>query len=212
MASPTPLPAGSGVFERLGQGMSVMLMPLGVEATRLPFRTLVRALADVPQSPMTPESAHRHQIASLLFTSLIRGSEKCKTLARSIIPNTVAPLVPASNFVEAATLASEKHPAEDEDEDPPQALLSALLGNLAMAMRSRSISRERGERDMRDWDRVIVAYLVILSAWAWDSPIAVKDILEEGGIMTVVWLLFGHLSMCAYGPSSLWSLCPKARA
>ncbi|KAG9049606.1 hypothetical protein FS837_009806 [Tulasnella sp. UAMH 9824] len=167
MASPTPLPAGS-------------------EVTRLPFRTLVRALADVPQSPMTPESAHRHQIASLLFTSLIRGSEKCKTLARSIIPNTVAPLAPASNFVEAATLASEKHPAEDDDEDPPQALLSALLGNLAMAMRSRSISRERGERDMRDWDRVIVAYLVILSAWAWDSPIAVKDILEEGGIMTVL--------------------------
>ncbi|KAG8967891.1 hypothetical protein FRC05_001856 [Tulasnella sp. 425] len=167
MASPTPLPAGS-------------------EITRLPFRILVRALADIPQSPMTPESAHRHQIAALLFTSLIRGSEKCKTLARSIIPNTVAPLAPASNFVEAATLASEKHPVEDEDDDPPQALLSTLLGNLAMSMRSRSISRERGERDMRDWDRVIVAYLVILSAWAWDSSIAVKDILEEGGIMTVL--------------------------
>lgn len=175
-----------------------MLISVDVEVTRLPFRILVRALADVPQSPMTPESAHRHQIAALLFTSLVRGSEKCKTLARSIIPNTVAPLAPASNFVEAATLSSEKHPVEDEDDDPPQALLSTLLGNLAMSMRSRSISRERGEQDMRDWDRVIVAYLVILSAWAWDSPIAVKDILEEGGIMTVVCRLSDHLGISAY--------------
>lgn len=129
---------------------------------------------------MTPESAHRHQIASLMFTSLIRSSDKCKTLARSVIPNVVAPPVVLFNP------ETEKPPIPDEDEDPPQALLPTLLGNLAMAARSRSIAREKGDADMREWDRVIVAYLIILSAWAWDSPIAVKDILEEGGIMTVV--------------------------
>lgn len=130
---------------------------------------------------MTPEAAHRHQISSLLFTSLIRGSDKCKTLARSVIPNVVAPL---PVFFNPET--GEKPPIPDDDDDPPAALLPSLLGNLALALRSRSISREKGDRDMRDWDRVIVAYLIILSAWAWDSPLAVKDILEEGGIMQVV--------------------------
>ncbi|KAG8903196.1 hypothetical protein FRB99_003608 [Tulasnella sp. 403] len=164
----------------LGEMATPAPLPEGAEVTRFPFRTLVRALSDTPQAPMSPESAHRHVIASLLFTSLIRSSEKCKTLARSVIPSVIAP---PTVFLEPG---QEKPPLPSEDDDPPQALLPSLLGNLAMAVRSRSIAREKGERDMREWDRIIVGYLIILTAWAWDSPIAVKDILEEGGVMTVL--------------------------
>lgn len=155
---------------------------------------------------MSPELAHRHQIASLLFTSLIRSSEKCKTLARSIIPSVVASHDPSAVPVTPAQLFSPMdHPPSsatapqgpprsaqappvtvDDDEDPPQALLSTVSECLAMALRSRSISRERGDPDLREWDRVLVGYLILLSAWVWDSPIAVKDLLEEGGVMTVV--------------------------
>ncbi|KAG9002818.1 hypothetical protein FRB94_003621 [Tulasnella sp. JGI-2019a] len=180
MASPTPLPAGS-------------------EVTRFPFRALVRALSETPQAPMIPELAHRHQIASLLFTSLIRSSEKCKTLARSIIPAVVGsqdpPAVPATS---ATFFSPMDHPpppstqtpvaatVDGDEEDPPQGLLSTVSECLAMALRSRSIAREKGDRDLREWDRVLVGYLILLSAWVWDSSIAVKDLLEEGGVMTVL--------------------------
>ncbi|KAG8862622.1 hypothetical protein FRB96_001181 [Tulasnella sp. 330] len=187
MASPTPLPTGS-------------------EVTRFPFRTLVRALSETPQAPMSPELAHRHQIASLLFTSLIRSSEKCKTLARSIIPSIIAShdhsaviVTPTELFSPMdhpqptvsnphGPLQSTQAPAvtADEEEDPPQGLLSTVSECLAMALRSRSIARERGDQDLREWDRVLVGYLILLSAWVWDSPIAVKDLLEEGGVMTVL--------------------------
>ena len=130
--------------------------------------------------PMEPGTAHRHQIAGLLFTALIRSSEKCKAVARSIVPNTVAPPV---LFLDPNT---EKPPIPEDDDDPPQPLLPSILGNLAMATRSRAIAREKGDDDMREWDRVSVAYLIVLSAWVWDNPVAVKDLLEEGGIMTMV--------------------------
>lgn len=144
----------------------------------------MRALSDIPQAPMTPESAHRHQIASLLFTSLIRSSEKCKTLARSIIPSVVA--APVVLFNDPQGQSQGPPPKSDEEEEPPQGLLSTLSDGLTMSLRSRSISREKGEPDLREWDRVLVAYLILLSSWVWDCPVAVKDLLEEGGVMTVV--------------------------
>lgn len=75
---------------------------------------------------------------------------------------------------------------DDDDDDPPQSLLATILGSFAIATRSRAISREKGDDDLREWDRVVVAYLIVLSAWVWESPISVKQVLEEGGIMGVV--------------------------
>ncbi|KAG8921299.1 hypothetical protein FRC02_000324 [Tulasnella sp. 418] len=182
----------------LGEMANPPPLPSGTETVRHPFRTLVKALSDTPQPPMTPQAAHRTQLASLLFTSLIRSSDKCKALARSIVPSVVAVMptsTPSNNFFtpadgppinEKAALKAAEKADDDDDDDEQQPLLSAILGSLAIAIRSRGISREKGDTDLREWDRVIVAYLIIISGWAWESSVTVKDVLEEGGIMSVL--------------------------
>lgn len=76
--------------------------------------------------------------------------------------------------------------AEDDD-DPPQSLLAHLVGSLALMFRARVIAREQSSvSEMTDWDRVLVAYLCLLSVWCWDYDKGVKEILEEGGALGLV--------------------------
>jgi hypothetical protein len=95
-------------------------------------------------------------------------------------------------------------PAAHDDDDPPQSLLATLVGCVALALRSRGQAKEllmhlqQGQPEgaplpsaddvETEWDRVIIAYLSILCTWAWDDPVAVTEILVEGGALGVVCL------------------------
>lgn len=54
-------------------------------------------------------------------------------------------------------------------------------------LRSRAIAREQGSvLEITEWDRVLVAYLCLVSVWCWDYEKGVKEILEEGGALGLV--------------------------
>ena len=72
----------------------------------------------------------------------------------------------------------------DSDSDDSPRLVSVLVGNVHLAFRERGRARSAGGR--RAWDRVIVALLVALSGWMWDSPAGVRDFFGEGGGLQVV--------------------------
>ncbi|KDQ20259.1 hypothetical protein BOTBODRAFT_27675 [Botryobasidium botryosum FD-172 SS1] len=166
--------AGLGMFENfvsfepdsIPMILTSMTATSEEEAARpTPSMLILRALTNLPLSPLTPQGSLRIILASHLFTSLIRSSEPAKSNARGVIPP----------------------PEYGDDDDQPPALLSVLLGSLALSFRSRSLAREQGHtRETREWDRIIVAYLIILSVWCWESPASVREVLEEGGSLGVL--------------------------
>ena len=129
-------------------------------------------------------------LATLLFSHLLRTSPRAKALARSIIPPSPSGDDTASGnfFIPADGAAPElKVEKVDESDEPPQTLLQTLCENLSLSFLSRSRA-DSSERESRDWDRLIVGYLCLLSQWLWEDPAAVRDFLDAGGL-TVVRLL-----------------------
>lgn len=79
-----------------------------------------------------------------------------------------------------------------DDDEPPQTLLQLLSENLSLAFLSRSHANS-SDRDSREWDRLVVGYLCLLSQWLWEDPIAVRGFLEAGGLGVVSFILFYFL-------------------
>jgi hypothetical protein len=75
-------------------------------------------------------------------------------------------------------------PEADDDDDPPQTLLQILSENLSLSSLSRSRA-DTSERESREWDRLVVAYLCLLSQWLWEDPSAVREFLNAGGLSVV---------------------------
>lgn len=127
-------------------------------------------------------------LATLLFSHLLRSSPRAKALARSIIPI----LHPSSDpggggnfFVPADGGPPPEAPAElSDDDEPPQSLLQTLSENLSLSFLSRSRANT-SERESREWDRLIVGYLCLLSQWLWEDPASVREFLNAGGLGVV---------------------------
>ncbi|KAF7350880.1 hypothetical protein MSAN_01650100 [Mycena sanguinolenta] len=136
------------------------------------------------QPPVT--STH---IATLLFAHLLRSSPRAKSLARNITPPSLQPIPETGGnfFVPADGAPPEEPPTPeaDDDDDPPQALLQILSENLSLASLSRSRA-DTSEREAREWDRLVVAYLCLLSQWLWEDPGAVREFLNAGGLSVLV--------------------------
>jgi len=76
-------------------------------------------------------------------------------------------------------------PVEPEkDDDEPQTLLQLLSENLSLSFLSRSRA-DTSDREAREWDRLVVGYLCLLSQWLWEDPKAVNEFLEAGGLGVV---------------------------
>lgn len=76
--------------------------------------------------------------------------------------------------------------------------LSEQRPNIGMGI---GMGMSMSSRDQREWDRVIVASLALLSQWLWEEPKAVREFLEGGGLSLV-----GLLPFCLVDvfPSSLF--------
>ncbi|KAM0793553.1 hypothetical protein ACM66B_000990 [Microbotryomycetes sp. NB124-2] len=107
----------------------------------------------------------------LMFSHLLYHSNECKTAALKIYFN-----------------GDDVQPGGMGDEDDRISLVAILVGNLMMAQREQAQSQNAGlgpERVLQ-WSRVMVGYLIVLSAWMWESPTTVKEFLVEGSNLQVL--------------------------
>ncbi|THH31664.1 hypothetical protein EUX98_g2561 [Antrodiella citrinella] len=184
--------AALGVFQNFVQKdeireaiVQAMVPPEGSDEST-PATPLLHALIAPPSSPLDIAAVTSTHFSCLLFAHLLRASPKAKTLARSIIPPSANPRDTGSLFVPAdgGPPPPEPEPVEEDDE-PPQSLLQILSEHLSLAFLSRTRA-DTSDRDAREWDRLIVAYLCLLVQWLWEDPGSVRDLLNAGGLGMLV--------------------------
>ncbi|PFH52186.1 hypothetical protein AMATHDRAFT_140838 [Amanita thiersii Skay4041] len=166
-----------------------MLPPEGSRVTEMPPITpLLHALA-LPPSELDPTVVLTTHMATILFTHLLRSSAQAKSLARVIKPGPLQPqtaqgtdtfFVPADGAPPPPTISH-----EIDDDEPPQTLLQVLSENLSLSFLSRS-RVSASETESREWDKLIVAYLCLLSQWLWEDPASVREFLNAGGMGVLV--------------------------
>ncbi|KAK0195971.1 p115 like vesicle tethering protein [Armillaria mellea] len=141
-----------------------------------PTTPLLHSLAASPDSTPTIDSARvtGTQFASLLFAHLLRSSPGAKSLARGIVPHITASPEQGGEGGFFLTTRNLHRP-----------FFKCLSENLSLALLSRSHANT-SDRESREWDRLIVGYLTLLSQWLWDDPAAVRDFLNAGGLGVLV--------------------------
>ncbi|KAJ7125418.1 p115 like vesicle tethering protein [Mycena epipterygia] len=191
--------AAVGVFENFVRQDEVRLailqgmLPAEGPSEAPPITPLLHSLASPPNSSasLEPATVNSTHLATLLFSHLLRSSSRAKSLARSITPPSLPPIgeTGSGNFFVPADGAPPEEPAapevDDDDDDPPQALLQILSENLSLSSLSRSRA-DTSEREAREWDRLVAAYLCLLSQWLWEDPGAVREFLNTGGLSVLV--------------------------
>lgn len=114
-----------------------------------------------------------------------------KALAQQIIPSYITQQNTSSQgnyFVPADGEGppNQNQQNEPENDDRQQTLLQTLTEHMTLSFLSRSRALEQGDsREEREWDRIIVGYLVLLSQWLYDNPVGVREFLDEGGLSIV---------------------------
>lgn len=150
---------------------------------------LLHALCIPPTSPLNIMNVTTTHFATLLFAHLLASSPRCKALARSIKPTPAPPLntpsqgqffVPADGAPPPPTSAPEA-----DDEDAPQSLIPLFTENLSLSFLSKSRVDTANEKEVAEWERLIVGYLCLLAQWLWEDPKAVGEFLEAGGLGVV---------------------------
>ncbi|RDB24943.1 hypothetical protein Hypma_007404 [Hypsizygus marmoreus] len=155
-----------------------------------PMTPLLHALTAPPNtvSTLDPASVTSTHLATLLFSHLLRSSSRVKSLARLITPSPVSAL-PDQNagtfFVPADGPPPAPPPDVADDDEPPQTLLQILSENLSLSFLSRSRA-STSDRESREWDRIVVGYLCLLSQWLWEDPQSVREFLDAGGLGVLV--------------------------
>lgn len=146
---------------------------------------LLHSLCLSPTSPLNIADVTSIHLATVLFTRLLSGSPRAKTIARSIKPHSNLPQTPSQGqfFVPADGTPSAASLPEVDEEDAPQSLLHLFSENLSLCFLSRS--RTEDELEEREWNRLIVGYICLLAQWLWGDPKAVREFLEAGGLGTV---------------------------
>ncbi|KAH9956427.1 p115 like vesicle tethering protein [Russula dissimulans] len=157
-----------------------------------PVTPLLFGLIIPPSSPLDRTSVASVQFSTILFAHLLRHAPHCKDLARRIVPPPLTPLPASSTAGGAFFVPADGEPppptesaSRDDAEDGPQSLLALLAEHLSLAFLQRSRAGLT-PRDAREADRVICAYLSLLSQWLWEDPRAVREFLEAGGLGVLV--------------------------
>ncbi|KAI0686266.1 p115 like vesicle tethering protein, partial [Cytidiella melzeri] len=71
------------------------------------------------------------------------------------------------------------------EEEEPQTLVQIISEHLALALLSRRRA-DTSEREVREWDRLIVGYLCLVAQWLWEDPLTVRAFLEAGALGMLV--------------------------
>lgn len=150
---------------------------------------LLHALCIPPTSPLNIMNVTTTHFATLLFAHLLASSPRCKALARSIKPSLTPPpstpnqgqfFVPADGAQPPPSV-----PEPDDDEDAPQSLIPLFTENLSLSFLSKSRVDDANDKEVNEWERLIVGYLCLLAQWLWEDPKAVREFLDAGGLGVV---------------------------
>lgn len=192
---------------------------------------LLYALCIPPTSPLNIMNVTTTHFATLLFAHLFISSPRCKALARSIKPSSsLPPSTPGQGhfFVPADGTPLPPNVPEPDDDDAPQSLIQVFTENLTLSFLLKSRVDVADEKEVREWERLIVGYLCLLSQWLWEEPKAVREFLEAGGLGVVslytdsltpisssfflaVTACGTHQSNHGNGKPRSWSLCVRFR-
>jgi intracellular protein transport protein USO1 len=156
---------------------------------------MLTTICTLPESPPSSTTAARLQMACLLFAAFFHGppnhsNTSPKAIARGIsgAPASTNPADNPGNFFVPADgntpNARAPNTAEEDDNEPPSSLLQLLTEHLSLSMLARSKVADDAI-ESRLWDKVIVAYLILLSTWLWEDPKSVRIFLEAGGVGVV---------------------------
>ncbi|GAA94997.1 uncharacterized protein L969DRAFT_91217 [Mixia osmundae IAM 14324] len=151
----------------VASGMAPTPMSNGKEVDPPPATAgavLLSGLRTIPVvSPGIPFDSHGPVFSALIFGHLVRNTESCKRLAREISLG-------------------------EEGTDDRVSLIHHIVGNLMMAQREQSqgSTSAEGAALAVEWSRVMVAYLVTLCVWCWESPKSVREFLDEGANLQVL--------------------------
>ncbi|KAF8058707.1 p115 like vesicle tethering protein [Lyophyllum atratum] len=172
------------------QAIVQTMLPSEDSSGTSPLTPLLHALIAPPSTSasLDPANVTSTHLATLLFSHLLRSSPRVKALARSITPPPASGLPDqdtGSFFVPADGAPPPPPPEEDDDDEPPQTLLQILSENLSLSLLSRSRA-DTSDRESREWDRLVVGYLCLLSQWLWEDPQSVRDFLDAGGFGVLV--------------------------
>lgn len=146
---------------------------------------LLHALAAPPNtsSALEPSDVTSTHFAAIMFSHLLRGSARAKAAACQIVP--AAPQNQESSFFVPADGGPPPAPTHPEtDDDETQTLLQILTENLSLSLLSRARANT-SDREAREWDRYVVAYLALLSQWLWEDTKSVRGFLDAGGLGVV---------------------------
>lgn len=158
-------------------------------AESAPATPLLDALTAAHTAPLRTSAVTATHMACLLFSHLLRASTHAKALARSIVPPSAFPSARAggSFFVPADGNAPPPPPPPEEEpeQEEPQTLLQILSEHLSLAFLARGRA-DTSDREAREWDRLLVGYLTLLSQWLWEDPQATKQFLEAGALGILV--------------------------
>jgi hypothetical protein len=183
------LPAGtSGMVTFKSPQTSNHILTVLLDHVQSPRPTaLLHALASPPNTTtaLDPANIISTQLATLLFSHLLRSSSHAKASARLVVPGPMQAAPSSSTFfVPADDTPLQSAPADEPDDDEAQTLLQILSENLSLSLLSRSRANT-SDREAREWDRYVVGYLCLLSQWLWEDPKSVRDFLEAGGLGVV---------------------------
>lgn len=153
---------------------------------------LLSSLTTLPTSPLSLQVANHIHLSALVLASFFDHSYTVKSLAQHIIPSYVTQQNPSTQgnyFVPAdgGGPPNQNQQLEPESDDRQQTLLQTLTEHMTLSFLSRSRAVEQGDsREEREWDRIIVGYLVLLSQWLYENPVGVREFLDEGGLSILV--------------------------
>jgi hypothetical protein len=188
--------------QKILDGMDPTIPPGGMMDPERPYdppiqtagNIVLNAIVETPL-PGRPVEPYRIMFACLLMAHLIRGSEKAKTLAREL-------KIPPAGSVQSGLEGEHAIVDDDDDDDDHETLLQVVVGNLMLAQREQADCANRNAKDgagsvlgrgmggsiseeEADWNKVMVAYLVLLCTWLWESPKTVRAFLEERDLQVV---------------------------
>ncbi|KAH9834186.1 p115 like vesicle tethering protein [Rhodofomes roseus] len=181
--------AALGVFQNFVQREEIaeaIVQGMASPPESAPATPLLDALTAAHTTPLRISTVTATHMACLLFSHLLRASTHAKTLARSIVPpSAFSARAGGSFFVPADGGAPPPPPEEEPEQEEPQTLLQILSEHLSLAFLSRS-REDTSDREAREWDRLLVGYLTLLSQWLWEDPQATRQFLEAGALGILV--------------------------
>lgn len=155
------------------------------------------AITCLPSSPLNSKVTNRLQFACLLFAAFFHGppnhsNTSPKAISRGLGGQPVVHPTPAADsgnfFVPADGAPPPSIPdtaaVDGEDDEPPSSLLQLLTEHLSLSLLARSKVQDNAIEG-RLWDRVVIAYLILLTTWLWEDPKSVRVFLEAGGVGVV---------------------------